>query len=69
MQYVRCAECGNKYIALVDYAEHVKIHPMKCIRCKDWFYSIEEYIAHFDGETMVGGRWYPTCRSVRHMED
>jgi len=38
--------CGSKFATVLGYGEHLRIHPMRCSRCKDWFYDVHEYAAH-----------------------
>jgi hypothetical protein len=44
---------------VLDYDEHLKEHPTKCTRCKQWFYKVtgdNSLIQH-------------DCKPLRHMED
>jgi len=38
--------CRQVFVQAVDYAAHVRVHPLKCSRCKEWFASVELYLAH-----------------------
>jgi len=38
--------CGSTFAQVLEVAAHIAVHPMKCSRCKEWFHTLEDYLAH-----------------------
>lgn len=52
---VVCA-CGSKFREVGEYAYHMKSCPLKCMRCKEWFNDINDWLKH-------------PCKPVTNFED